>query len=252
MKQYIASWFLFLFSCNIFGFQCAELEDNLDEESLKIYDNLLFVFEDIFPSETELPKDEVSENLPRKRYKKGNEADLHYSEILSGVNPEQVALFNSFKNRLEKISFIRSLVLEKYRNALGPKYSNVNHIIWSKIDILGWPDQINTYDIHDLSKEQCAILLRHLPQIRFEAKIKDKVQRNPKPENEALYNSLKEALAPFPKFFKKSGIRWRKLHKVLPDLKLKTHDYRVWSSDDRFTIESVLLASLRDSKENFM
>ncbi len=223
-----------------FPLSCAKVESELlDSESFDDWN----IFENIeFDDSIEVIPPPLTKKRPREYVSKPKFAKrLKLLKLAtSQSNSEIMNTFESFSYLRERAAFLYKLLLAKYRK--GIKSPTAERILWSRVRVLGWPEELKSFNYRDFSNEQCLVLLQNMDKIEFQS-IRNVGLRSADGNgkvNQEFFKNLQQNCRP--EFCTKKGqIRWNRLHELEPRLVLKTHDYRIWTSDDRKLIEELIL-----------
>ncbi len=94
------------------------------------------------------------------------------SEISEGefeVDPDLLAAYNSFVPVQYKVDFLRSRLAEMCEKDTGLELKT-SRICWTKVDVIGWPKELDRSNISKFKRDQCDLLLMHMKNIRFKLK----------------------------------------------------------------------------------
>ncbi len=153
--------------------------------------------------------------------------------------------FEKLPTRMSKLAFVHGLLMIKYRDVF-PKQSK--RIIWSRVDVIGWPSLLKSWTVNDLTVDEAWLLLQNLNTIRFVRKEDPesgkKHSKENREANDALHETLLKDLKDLNVISKRGYIKWKKLVELVPLLTLTSRDHRVWSGDDRINIQSLILEDL--------
>lgn len=167
----------------------------------------------------------------------------------------------SKKRRKTMNDFIIDKLLDKYREAVREELAT--KIVWRRISVSGWPEELTTFDVRSLTQPQRLILANNIDKVRFEIAPENSNLKPTKGNvaiNKTFYQMLLEALKDVPNFLiylpnlQKYALNWKFIHENVPGLFLKTHDYRVWSDRDRALIKELVLdkfvkGAMKDQEE---
>ena len=207
--------------------------------------------QDSYPTPTASASTEDDKSSTKRLKKRYSKAELFSQRKLPSIHDftedELKAIFEGFTDRRDVQHFTRDLLLSKYNADVGYQHSNPANIVWGKVNVFGWPRELRSYSVCDFTKDECIILLKNLHQVHFEMKSDTSGQRSFKGNkalNEALYQELKEACKIHKTLTSGSNVHWQALHRLVPNLVLKTHDHRIWTEQDRELISTLILNDL--------
>ncbi len=142
----------------------------------------------------------------------------------------------------QKRGFVHDLLMIRYHEVMP--YS-AGRIIWSKVEVIGWPEQFKSKTVFDLDPLQCLSLLKKLNEISFKPLGASSIEcLGNRAVNDRFYYKLRKACTECGLSFNLKRINWKKIYILQPLLKLKTQDYRIWGSEDRNLIQKLILDDL--------
>jgi hypothetical protein len=191
-------------------------------------------------------------SVPSESHKKRKREPIYsLSELNEFSGCDLLKYYDSIDNRHDRRQFIQDLLLSRYNEDISPPCGHHSSISWSKVNVLGWPEEVKSYSIYGLTLTDCRILIPKIRNIHFERKPEHHSTNSPlkctKEINTAIYEELKNISGVGPKGF----VQWEKLHARFPELVLKTHDYRVWSEQDRQLITNLVFPELKKDRVQF-
>ncbi len=150
--------------------------------------------------------------------------------------------FWDLEDQRQKQKFVHHLLMIKYSEVVPDA---VNKITWSLVDMVGWPEGLQSLTVRFLNSEECLKILRGINEIHFGLKKAVKIQKKGNRKlNDALYSTLRESCKSCGLIIKPKSINWKLIYEKVPKFTLKTQDYRVWTGDDREQIQKHLLDDL--------
>ncbi len=195
------------------------------------------------------------EALHPEKKKKVKQIEVHSEAAIAPTDPNIVSEspvvfdlkalrmeFSKLKTRRGKQVFIHKLLLIKY-NEVIPDLSS--KILWSKVEMTGWPTELKSWAVTDLNPEQCSRLLWKMDEIHFKPKnYVAAFEGESKKLKEALYSELRDGCRKCGLTVKRDRINWREIYRQAPLFELKTQDNCNWSREDRDQIKKYLLHDL--------
>ncbi len=153
--------------------------------------------------------------------------------------------FRRIPDRRSKCAFVNGLLMVKYREVFPKQRKNIS---WSKVEVLGWPDEVKFRMIYELNLEKILIILLSLNDIRFVCKKSSECRRLSKNENREANDMLHAKLVEACKYFNltsnRGNIKWNELGELVPQLLLSGRNHRNWTEEDRKTIQNRILDEL--------
>ncbi len=148
--------------------------------------------------------------------------------------------------RSQKRRFLQNFLLSKFNSIFGDPKKPSRKIRFRIVNVIGWPEEIKTFQVKFLTNQECLILFERLHGIKFVLKREHaRLQPSGSAElNRELYAELKDACVDLPEIFCSNRILWDQMHKKAPEMRLSTLDYRRWSFGDRKVLRNLILNDL--------
>lgn len=141
---------------------------------------------------------------------------------------------------------VYEMLLGKFNKAIAPEKAHCLHL--KKVRIFGWPSSVKTFQVRGFTRSMCETILEHMDDIRFERNPefipgRARMYGKSRQINFQFYAELLQQLSDLGICVTKRNrkIDWSCLHRNVPEMFLRTHDYRSWTEADRDTLQRLVL-----------